>query len=164
MSDWSTTDWVGLYGAILASALGLIQWIQWRNSQNMLVLVNTTIHEFGRTDAMTSSVEVTVTNRSNLDVFVHSCWAGYSIRKWTSPWRRETIVAFGPSEIDDQGFITEKQAGYFDLSPGKRAEFHVDRSKLNALAKPSLKLGFCVRKCVAVDHSASANSVFMFNL
>ena len=126
------------------------------------MLVNTTIYEFGECDSKSSDLEVTVTNRSSLEIFVHACWVGYSLRRWKSPWRRETIDAFSATEIDNEGLITGKSAGYFELPPGKRADIHVPRSDLQNLRRPSLMEGFLVKKCIEIEHSASQQSVFLF--
>ena len=164
MSSWTASDWAGVYGAFLASVLGVAQWIQWHRSQNLLLLVNTTIHEFGRTYAKTSDIEIAITNRSSLDIYVHACWAGYSARNWKSPWRREVIEAFGPSAIDENGIITDRDAGYFDLPPGKCVNIHVARKRFQDLSEPTWKFGFCIRKCVAVNHSATAQPVFILDI
>ena len=161
--DWQASDWLGVYGAILASVLGLIQWQQWRTTKNALVIVNTSIYEFGRADAATTDLEFTMTNKSGLNIFVHACWAGYSLRRWKSPWRREIIHAFQATKLEGD-YIGSDSASYFEMAPGNRAELHVRRSELGDLEKPSLWSGFGRKICIAIDHTASQQPVFMFDL
>lgn len=162
--NWSGSDLLSVYGAALATVVGLIQWHQWRTAQSVCLLVSTTSFETGKGAAEDQDAEVTITNRSNLDIFVHSCWAGYSLRRWRKPWKRELASAFPALEIDGNGQLTGRGAGYFELRPGRRADICIKSREFVDLEKPSRLDGFRVRKCVAVEHSASSSPVFLFDV
>lgn len=154
---------VAVYGAIVASGVAVVQWIQWRESRNDISIVNATVFEFGRMAALETDNELHITNRSGLEIFVHNCWVGHSLRRWSSPWRREIAEATTMFAING-ACLTGKPAGHFRLKPGKRAEIYFRRNQLNELEKPPLRWGFGRRKSVIIEHSASATPAVMFDI
>lgn len=154
---------VAVYGAIVASGVAVVQWIQWRESRNDISIINSTLFEFGRMGALESDNDFHITNRSGLEIFVHNCMVGYSLRRWSSPWRREMAEAVTMFAIKG-AYYSENPAGHFKLKPGKRAEVYFRRNHLAQLEKPSLRWGFSRKKAVSIEHSASAAPAFMFDI
>jgi hypothetical protein len=140
-------DLVGLYGALLASALAFIQYRQWRESSDKL-----SISLYDEYAGPPFHVEVTITNLSSSTAYLKFIGIGVSYRTWLRPWKRLCCELVSLNATED-GYLTGKN---FEgaLSAGQSVDVYADSKTCRHIeTRPTLAKGFSWKWIIEVEHS-----------
>ena len=139
-------DIIALYGAILATAVAVVQYRQWQKSEEPLVV--TVNKDFA---GPPEHMEAVITNTQQSDVYVDFVGVGYRYRPWRSPWRH-TFEEIHSMKLCEEGCLSGKGAEGL-IKPGSFMEVYFERHDFRSLECPVARIGFAARLCVWVDHS-----------
>jgi hypothetical protein len=149
------SDLIAGYAALLATALALMQFTQWRRSQRYVTIKHT---EFFNN--VESIVEAIITNRGHFDVTLDFVAFGYSGRYLRSIWRRDSLELCSISEITGYGEDGAQLGSPVDgrtLKPGELLRVGVRRSQLERMRQDhhgGLRI-LSYRPCIWIEHSQS---------
>ncbi len=157
-------DWLGIYGAALATCLAAIQFVQWRQSRQFLSV--SFIHIFDKGEEF---IELSIANRGNNPVQLDFVAAGYCARYFKRPF---SITCLNLRSMDPARDIDRRELKYpnsFDgkiLSPGDLVRANISKTEVLALNDTHQNDGifgisgyFAKRPCVWVEHSQSNQEI-----
>ena len=141
------SDLIGIYGAILASSLAVIQYLQWRHSQERFA-----IDVYDEFSAPPNQVEIMITNLSPSKAYVKFVGIGIGCRTWLRPWKLSSLDLVGMNACDG-GYLTKKGV-QDELEAGKCIEVYADFDVFGHIdVRPTLKKGFGWKWIIQIDHS-----------
>jgi hypothetical protein len=142
------SDLIGIYGAILASSLAVIQYRQWRHSQERFA-----IDVYDESSAPPNHVEITITNLSNSKALLKFVGIGIGCRTWLRPWKLSHVEIIGMKACED-GYLTKKGVED-DLDAGQSIQAYADAELFSHISKLGLSLrkGFGWKWIIEIDHS-----------
>ena len=146
----SADNIISLYGAALATIIAVIQYRQWRKSQEILIDSSNTYH------GIEADFEIVVTNPNSFSIAVGFVGTGVFYRGWLTPWRvqHSSIVSM---YLVENGMLTSKGA-HGTLNPGQVMDCHLRSVDFEHMDLKEIS-GFRRRLCVDVEHSAGSRSL-----
>ena len=148
------SELVAAYGAILATALGIIQFTQWRQSRRFIAL---SYKECSHSEF--SQIELIIANRGSHDVSLDYVACGAAGRYWKNIWRKDSLALLSMlkiAEYSEEGAIKNGTADVDVLAPGGLIRVCAKKEVFSRQIEQSRKLPMVfVRPCVWIEHSQS---------
>ena len=138
------SDLIGIYGAILASSLAVIQYRQWRHSQERFA-----IDVYDESSAPPGQVEITITNLSTSKAYVKFVGIGIGCRTWLRPWKLSRLDMIGMNACEDGKGVEQ------ELEAGQSIDAYADAATFAHIITPapSLRKDFGWKWIITIDHS-----------
>ena len=144
----SAGDIVAVYGAVLASALAVLQYLQWRKSSEIFaVRVYDEFCELGKSD-----IELSISNLTFHEVETLFAGIGIGYRPWLRPWKRRHLDIVGLRRVEEDG--VGNQICLDKVRSGQMiGAYFPAKGYAEIIDGWSRKLGFDKRLCVWIEHS-----------
>ncbi len=139
---------IGIYGAVLATGLAVIQYRQSQRSQERFA-----IDVYDVFSAPPSHVEITITNVSTSKAYVKFVGIGIGCRTWLRPWKLSRLDMIGMNAC--QGDCLTKKGVEDELEAGQSIDAYADAATFAHIITPgpSLRKGFGWKWIIEIDHS-----------
>jgi hypothetical protein len=141
-------DPVALYGAVLATTVAVIQYIQWKTAREVL-----TFKIYEKASSFPAPIDATITNISSHVIDLEFVGIGWSFRSYSRPWTVRFLGIHQMMEVE-HGIASGKGASG-TLDPGKTMEVYFEEKDFTRLERPTRRNGFDIRLCAWIDHSRS---------
>ena len=141
-------DWLAIYGAVLATLLGVLQMMESRRaSRSLRVKWYDVEYDTG------GELWGAITNVSANTIYINELFLGSSYRPWRKPWLEQGFEAIGVNMVEpESGNRSFKGL----LKPGDLVEFTTHVSELEKYGQlPDVKKGFFRRHVLWIDHSGA---------
>ena len=158
MTTFVWTDLIGVYGAIVATLVALIQIAEWQRKRRFLhIQCIECLHD----DA--SILLISISNRGERPTTLDYVAVGWFDRSWRTPWRIDEYSSMSLKKLDDRDKMTGM--GSLDgitLSPGDLVHAVVSKREVLAMAvrnewQPKSKM---IGQCILIEHSQSDSPVY----
>lgn len=154
----SVSDLIAAYGALLATGLGVIQFLQWRKSKQFLAAQILQIHYGDHVE-----IELSLSNRGQFPVTLIFVAFGITGSDWRTFWRRDPLSIVSMSGIEqwtEDGTVKGERIDGHVLQPGETIKAVTTKEVFERIQTAySVDIFYRLKPSVWIEHSQSDHPI-----